>query len=83
MLAVGIGFTTKAQEEKDKVKRTSTAGQKIHNTFSKHKHHNGYKTKHKHNGVTRKHKVNTKTGEVKNKTDKQVEDFPQFDFGVK
>ncbi len=30
----------------DKTKRTSTLPQKVHNTFSKHKHYNGYKTKH-------------------------------------
>ena len=70
MLAMSIGFATKAQDDKDKVKKTSTIGQKVHNTFSKHKHHNGYKTKHEHNGVTKKHKVNIKTGEIKNKTDK-------------
>ena len=45
-----IGLTAFAQEvvtkKEDKVKRTSTLGQKIHNTFHKHKHYNGYKTKH-------------------------------------
>lgn len=70
MLAMSIGLATKAQDNKDKVKKTSTAGQKVHNTFSKHKRHNGYKAKSEHNGVKRKHKVNTQTGEVKNKTDK-------------
>jgi hypothetical protein len=70
MLAISISFTTKAQDDKDKVKKTSTIGEKVHNTFSSNKKHNGYKTKHKHNGVTHKHKVNTQTGEVKNKTDK-------------
>ena len=67
MLAIGVGFAVNAQEDKDKVKKTSTLGQKIHNTFSKHKKHSGYKSKHEHNGVTHKHKVNTKTGEQKNK----------------
>ena len=67
LLAVGVVFTVNAQEDKDKVKKTSTLGQKIHNTFSKHKKHSGYKSKHEHNGVTHKHKVNTKTGEQKNK----------------
>ena len=67
LFAVSIGFATKAQEDKDKVKKTSTIGQKIHNTFSKHKKHNGYKTKHEHKGVMHKHKVNTQTGEQKNK----------------
>ena len=70
MLALSIGFTTKAQDDKDKVKKTSTVPQKVHNTFSKHKKHNGYKAKHEHNGVASKHKVNTQTGEVKNKVDK-------------
>lgn len=70
VLSMSLALTTKAQDDKDKVKPTSTAGQKIHNTFSKHKHHNGYKAKHKHNGVTKKHKVNTQTGEIKNKSDK-------------
>jgi hypothetical protein len=63
-----IGTIATAQEIKDKVKKTSTMGQKIHNTVSKHKHYKGYKTKHKHNGVTNKHKVDLKTGEIKNKT---------------
>ncbi len=46
-----IGFTAFAQEvvtkKEDKVKRTTTLGQKVHNTFHKHKHYSGYKTKHK------------------------------------
>lgn len=70
MLAMSIGFTTKAQDSKEKVKKTSNVGQKIHNTFSKHKMHNGYKVKSERNGIERKHKVNTQTGEVKNKIDK-------------
>ena len=44
-----IGLTTFAQtvtKKEDKVKRTSTLGQKVHNTFHKHKHYSGYKTKH-------------------------------------
>jgi hypothetical protein len=32
-------------KETTKVKKTSNLGQKVHNTFSKHKHHNGYKIK--------------------------------------
>lgn len=55
-------------QEKDKVKKTSSVPQKVHNTFSKHKKHKGYKVKHKHNGVTKKHKVDYKDGDVKNKT---------------
>ena len=70
MLAISISLTTKAQDNKDKVKKTSSVGQKIHNTFSEHKKHNGYKVKSEHHGVKRKHKVNTHTGEVKNKVDK-------------
>ena len=67
MLAFSVSMVANAQDDKDKVKKTSTVPQKVHNTFSKHKKHNGYKTKHKHNGKVRKHKVNTQTGEVKNK----------------
>lgn len=70
VIAMSIGVATKAQDDKDKVKKTSTVPQKVHNTFSKHKKHNGYKAKHEHNGVENKKKVNTQTGEVKAKTDK-------------
>ena len=44
-----ICLTTFAQtvtKKEDKVKRTSTLGQKVHNVFHKHKHYSGYKTKH-------------------------------------
>lgn len=68
LLATSIGITVTAQDNKDKVKKTSTIPQKVHNTFSKHKKYNGYKAKHDHHGVKRKHKVNTKTGKVINKT---------------
>jgi len=69
VLFASIGtMAATAQEIKDKVKKTSTMGQKIHNTVSKHKHYKGYKTKHKHNGVTNKHKVDLKHNEIKNKT---------------
>lgn len=70
MLVMSIALSTKAQDSKEKVKKTSTVGQKVHNTFSKHKRHNGYKVKKEKNGVMHKHKVNTQTGEVKNKVDK-------------
>jgi len=70
MLVASISLTTKAQDNKDKTKETSTAAQKVHNTFSKHKKHNGYKVKSEHHGVKRKHKINTQTGEIKNKVDK-------------
>lgn len=70
LLVMSFGITTKAQDDKHKVKKTSTAGQKVHNTFSKHKKHNGYKVKSEHHGIKRKHKVNTKKGEVKDKVEK-------------
>jgi hypothetical protein len=69
MIASSISLATNAQDDKDKVKKTSTVPQKIHNTFSKNKHYKGYKVKHDHNGRTQKHKVDVKNGEVKNKTD--------------
>jgi hypothetical protein len=69
-LTFSISMVSHAQDNKDKVKQTSTVPQKMHNAVSKNKHHKGYKVKHKHNGVTTKHKVNTKEGEVKDKTDK-------------
>ena len=67
LLSTAISFTSFAQD-KDKVKKTSTMGQKVHNTFSKHKKYKGYKIKHKHNGKTKKHKVDMRDGEVKDKT---------------
>ncbi len=63
-----FGIASHAQEV-DKVKKTSTPLQKVHNTVSRHKKYKGYKTKHRHHGVMRKHKVD-KDGEVKNKTTK-------------
>lgn len=65
-----FSLTTMAQDKETKIKKTSTVGQKVHNTFSKHKKHNGYKVKKEANGVKHKTKVNTTTGEVKRKTDK-------------
>ena len=70
ILAMGISFGSYAQDSQTKVKKTSTARQKVHNTFSKHKKHNGYKVKKSKNGMKHKTKVNTTTGEVKNKTSK-------------
>lgn len=67
LLVMAFGLLVIAQE-KDKVKKTSTPIQKVHNTFSKHKKYKGYKVKHKHHGVTKKHKVDYKEGEVKDKT---------------
>ena len=69
MITFSIGIVAKAQDDKDKVKKTSTPVQKVHNTFSKHKKHKGYKTKHEHNGTMKKHKVDVKHGEVKDKKD--------------
>jgi len=51
LMALAIGVTTTFAQQtvvkkEDKVKKTTTLGQKIHNTFSKHKHYNGTKTKH-------------------------------------
>jgi hypothetical protein len=48
MLSFSIGIVAHAQDDKNKVKKTSTVPQKVHNTFSKHKKHKGYKVKHKH-----------------------------------
>ena len=67
MLTFSIAMASNAQDNKDKIKKTSTVPQKVHNTFSKHKKYKGYKSKHKHNGVTKKHKVDLKDGEVKDK----------------
>ncbi len=69
LLTCSISIATRAQDDKDKVKATSTLPQKVHNTFSKHKHYKGYKTKHKHGARTMKHKVDLKHGEVKTKED--------------
>ena len=50
VMVFAIGVTAFAQQvvvkKEDKVKKTTTIPQKIHNTFSKHKHYNGTKTKH-------------------------------------
>jgi len=70
MLTFSISLATHAQDDKDKVKKTSTVPQKVHNTFSKHKHYKGYKAKHEHGGATTKHKVDVKHGETKTKVDK-------------
>ncbi|MDB5199614.1 MAG: hypothetical protein JWO92_1577 [Chitinophagaceae bacterium] len=70
MLTFTIGIAAKAQDDKDKIKKTSTPVQKVHNTVSRHKKYKGYKTKHKNDDVTRKHKVDLHKGDVKDKTDK-------------
>jgi hypothetical protein len=40
-----VTFAQQDVKEKTKVRKTSTVGEKVHNTFSKHKRHNGYKVK--------------------------------------
>jgi len=67
MFSFAIAMVAHAQDDKDKVKKTSKPTQKMHNAVSKHKKHKGYKTKHKHLGQTSKHKVDMKEGEVKDK----------------
>lgn len=69
IVALGINLAGYSQDDKTKVKKTTTVGQKVHNTFSKHKKFKGYKKKHKHNGVTHKRKVNLQKNEVKVKND--------------
>lgn len=70
MLIFTMSVASYAQEVKEKVKKTSTVPQKVHNTFSKDKHHKGYKSKHKRKGRTQKHKVDLRNGAEKNKTEK-------------
>ena len=67
MFAFTFGIAAKAQDDKDKVKKTSTPVQKVHNTVSHHKKYSGYKVKHRHNGHTSKHKVDVKDDETKDK----------------
>jgi hypothetical protein len=42
---VSASFAQQDVNKDTKVKKTSNVGQKVHNTFSKHKHYNGYKVK--------------------------------------
>ena len=70
MIICTIGLTAFAQtvtkdKDKEKVRKTSTVGEKVHNTFSKHKHYNGYKVKRKRyvNGHMVKSKKTVKTEE--------------------
>ena len=70
LLLCSFGVSVFAQtvandKDHDKVKKTTNVGQKIHNTFSKHKHYNGYKVKHKttENGHEVKTKKKVKTDE--------------------
>jgi len=50
MMMMAVVVTSFAQDkvvkDRTKVRRTSTAGEKVHNVFHKHKHYNGYKVKH-------------------------------------
>lgn len=66
-LCMSLTYNSTAQENKNKVKQTSTVPQKVHNIFSRHKEHSGYKSKREKNGIRRKHKVNYKNGTIKNK----------------
>jgi hypothetical protein len=70
MLTFTIGIAVQAQDDKDKLKKTSTPIQKVHNTVSHHKKYKGYKVKHHHNSKTSKRKVDYKDGDVKTKSDK-------------
>ena len=70
MLAFTVSISANAQDDKEKIKKTSTIPQKVHNAVSKNNRYKGYKIKKKRNGVTRKRKVNLKDGEVKTKTDR-------------
>jgi len=50
MMICAFGISSFAQtvvKKEDKVKRTSTVSQKVHNVFHKKKHYSGYKVKHK------------------------------------
>ncbi len=49
MMVLAVAVTSFAQEvvkKQDKVKKTTTLPQKVHNVFSKHKKYSGTKTKH-------------------------------------
>jgi hypothetical protein len=69
VLTFAIGFGASAQEVKTEVKKTTTPGQKVHNTFSKHKHYKGYKVKRKRGSHKSKTVVNNMKGEVRTKKD--------------
>ncbi|MEP6676715.1 MAG: hypothetical protein ABJA78_16260 [Ferruginibacter sp.] len=59
LLCFGISGISFGQTEV-KVKKTSTIPQKVHNTFSRHKHYNGTVVKSKGRHHKRKHKHTTK-----------------------
>ena len=64
MMCFALGSISFAQTEV-KVKKTSTIPQKVHNTFSKHKHYNGTVVKTKGPHHKRKHKHTTKKDIIK------------------
>ena len=61
----GVSFS----QQKDKVEKTTTVGQKVHNTVSHHKHYKGTKKKHKKNGHKTKVKHDNRNGDTKVKKD--------------
>ena len=67
ILSFTLAISVNAQTEV-KVKKTTTPAQKIHNTFSKHKHYKGYKIKRKTPYRKTKKTVNVKKGEVEIKS---------------
>lgn len=49
LMVFTLGVTVFAQtvvKKEDKMRRTTTLKQKVHNVFHRHKHYSGYKTKH-------------------------------------
>jgi uncharacterized protein YcfJ len=62
-----FAFAANAQTV-NKVKRTSSPKQHVHNVFSKHKRYNGYKVKHKKNGHKRKTRVKYHHGKTEIKS---------------
>ena len=64
LLMVSTAFAASAQETQVKVKKTTTTGQKVHNTFSKHKRYKGVKVKAKKGDKKVVGEVNAKTGEA-------------------
>jgi len=46
MCSISFTFAQQVTKKVDKVKKTTTLPQKVHNVFSKHKHYSGTKTKH-------------------------------------
>jgi hypothetical protein len=44
-LSIAATAQEKVEKKEVKIKKTSSPGQKVHNTFSKHKHYDGVKVK--------------------------------------